>query len=232
MYITIDGCDACGKDSQLHTIREAVIESGIKEENIMYLREPGGSINAERIRDFLLSNDNLENPQKETELLLMMASRVEAHKSAIMPFIKACEDEGLNPTQWAVISNRSHISSYAYQGCENEETMRIYDALMAGSSVIKQDIPIILHACPVELKNRLAEMNLDRIEKENMGRIGWLNINFIDWADAHVDSAEYPYGVVKVRSQDTVGKTTGLLKDKLKQSIDNYMTNYQSQNNV
>ncbi len=102
-FITFEGCDGCGKSTQLRLFSEYLTKNSIPH---IFTREPGGGKISEAIREILLSGKNMEMTD-ECEALLYAASRVQHLRDRVDP---ALEDGQL------VICDRYVDSSLAYQG--------------------------------------------------------------------------------------------------------------------
>ncbi len=101
-FITFEGCDGCGKSTQLKMLSEYLTEKGIPH---IFTREPGGGKISEQIREVLLSGKNLEMTD-ECEALLYAAARVQHLSDRVEPALS----EGK-----LVICDRYVDSSLAYQ---------------------------------------------------------------------------------------------------------------------
>ena len=55
MIISFEGLDGCGKSTQINKLKEYLESTGRK---VAVLREPGGNMISEKIRDILLDNKN------------------------------------------------------------------------------------------------------------------------------------------------------------------------------
>ena len=102
-FITFEGCDGCGKSTQLKKLSEYLTEKGIAH---IFTREPGGGKISEQIREILLSGKNGEMTD-ECEALLYAAARAQHLQDRVEPALS----EGK-----LVICDRYIHSSYAYQG--------------------------------------------------------------------------------------------------------------------
>jgi dTMP kinase len=102
-FIVFDGPDGCGKTTQLKALITRLETDGLK---VRRLREPGGSLIGEQIRDLLLSTKN-EGMDVRCEMLLYMASRAQLVHEHIQPALAAGE---------CVVSDRFASSTLAYQG--------------------------------------------------------------------------------------------------------------------
>jgi len=103
MFITFEGLDFCGKSTQVELLKE-YLESRDKE--VKVIREPGGTLISEKVRNILLDRNNAEMVD-ETELLLFSASRSQLVRETIIPAL----EKGIY-----VVSDRFHDSSIVYQG--------------------------------------------------------------------------------------------------------------------
>ena len=101
-FITFEGCDGCGKSTQLKLLSEYLTENQIPH---IFTREPGGGKISEAIREILLSGKN-EAMTDECEALLFAAARVQHLNDRVEPALK----EGK-----LVICDRYVDSSLAYQ---------------------------------------------------------------------------------------------------------------------
>ena len=101
-FITFEGCDGCGKSTQLALLNEYLTKNGVPH---IFTREPGGGKISEAIREILLNGKNSEMTD-ECEALLYSASRVQHLHDRVEPALK----EGK-----LVICDRYVDSSIAYQ---------------------------------------------------------------------------------------------------------------------
>lgn len=103
-FITIEGCDGVGKTAQNRLLKEYCENS--KQTNIVFTREPGGSVVAEKIRAIILDANN-STLCDECEAFLYAAARVQHLNDIIAPALSAGK---------TVICDRYVDSSYVYQG--------------------------------------------------------------------------------------------------------------------
>ncbi|MDY2986763.1 MAG: dTMP kinase [Peptoniphilus sp.] len=102
LFIAFEGPDGCGKT----TIANKVYEELSRKFNCLKTREPGGTEISEKIRDFILDNNNVEMTSR-TEALLYAASRAQHVEQLIEPALKMGK---------IVICERFIVSSLVYQG--------------------------------------------------------------------------------------------------------------------
>ena len=101
-FITFEGCDGCGKSTQLKMMSEYLSQEGVAH---IFTREPGGGKISEAIREILLSGKNSEMTD-ECEALLYAAARVQHLSDRVEPALAKGE---------LVICDRYVDSSLAYQ---------------------------------------------------------------------------------------------------------------------
>ena len=102
-FITFEGGEGVGKSTQTAHLAKFLQQKGI---SVLTTREPGGSPEAEKIRNLLVSGEvGLWNPK--TEVHLHYAARIQHVANFLMP--------SLEGGKW-VISDRFSDSTLAYQG--------------------------------------------------------------------------------------------------------------------
>ena len=103
-FITFEGCDGCGKSTQLKMMSEYLAGEDVPH---IFTREPGGGKISEAIREILLSGKNSEMTD-ECEALLYAAARVQHLNDRVEPALAKGK---------LVICDRYVDSSLAYQAC-------------------------------------------------------------------------------------------------------------------
>ena len=128
IFITFEGIDGCGKSTQCELLKDYLKNNG---RDFIFVREPGGTVIGERIREILLDKKNTQmNPR--TELLLFEAARAQITEEVIKPAL----DDGR-----IVICDRFFDSSSAYQGMARGMGMDFVAGLnMAATGGLKPDI--------------------------------------------------------------------------------------------
>ena len=101
-FITFEGCDGCGKSTQLKLLSEYLTKNGVAH---IFTREPGGGKISEAIREILLNGKNAEMTD-ECEALLYAAARAQHLRDRVEPALA----EGK-----LVVCDRYVDSSFAYQ---------------------------------------------------------------------------------------------------------------------
>lgn len=102
-FITFEGGEGAGKTTQIQSLAHSLSEQGY---NVVMTREPGGTPEAEKIRNLLVQRDGGQwTPM--AEILLLFAARCMHIEHVIKPALsKGC----------VVISDRFTDSTLAYQG--------------------------------------------------------------------------------------------------------------------
>ncbi|MCB0282613.1 MAG: dTMP kinase [Calditrichae bacterium] len=102
-FFSFEGIDFSGKSTQIDLLRKYFEQKG---EKVYVLREPGGTVISEKIREILLDKKHF-NMNERAEMLLFSAARVQLTVEKIIPVLK----EG-----HFVIADRFVDSTTAYQG--------------------------------------------------------------------------------------------------------------------
>ena len=106
-FIVLDGPNGSGKSTQVNRLRDHFTSLGRK---VVVTREPGGSPQAEQIRDILVNGD-VGRWDAVSEILLFAAARRNHVETVIKPALAAGN---------IVISDRFVPSTIAYQGYGNQ----------------------------------------------------------------------------------------------------------------
>ena len=101
--ITLEGGEGGGKTTQIVRLRDRLTEAG---RDVIALREPGGTVISEQIREVVLSAKNA-GISFTTEVLLFQAARAQIYREIVLPSLEAGK---------VVLMDRSRDSSVVYQG--------------------------------------------------------------------------------------------------------------------
>jgi dTMP kinase len=156
-FITFEGCEGAGKTTQIKLLTDY-----FKNNNIPFIltREPGGAPISEKIRQVILSAENVEM-MPETEALLFAAARAQHIREVIRPNLQ----KGVY-----VLCDRFIDSSFAYQayakGLGFEYINAINERAIDGTM---PDATIFLNISPDDAFKRKggADAN-DRIEQSGL----------------------------------------------------------------
>ncbi len=150
-FISFEGIDACGKSTQVKLLLKQMNKVA---NNTILVREPGGSIISERIREILLDK-NLHEMSERTEALLMTASRSQLTYEKILKNLK----EGKN-----IISDRYSDSTLAYQGGGRDINLDwLINLNNFATFSLEPDITFLIDLHPAEAVKR-KNLQQDRIE--------------------------------------------------------------------
>ncbi len=182
LFITLEGGEGTGKSTQVKLLHAALTSAGV---DAVTTREPGGTPQAERIRNFVIQRD-AGHFDAVTEALLMMSARREHLVDKIWP--------AMEKGAW-VISDRFADSTRAMQGygmgMAQEQIEKIY-AVIAGD--FQPDLTFIFDIDPeVGLKRSLKQLAVtankteateDRYERMGMPFHQRLRNGFLEVAKA------------------------------------------------
>lgn len=154
-FISFEGIDACGKSTQ---VKMLLNHMNVSLNNAILVREPGGSIISEQIRDILL-NKNLNEMSDRTEALLMTGSRAQLTYEKISTNL----NDGKN-----VIADRYSDSTLAYQGGGRGLDLEwLIELNRFATYDLSPDVTFLIDLHPEEAIKRKNNEN-DRIEKAGM----------------------------------------------------------------
>ena len=156
-FITIEGTEGVGKSTNIEFMLNYLHENSI---DSIVTREPGGTENAEKIRDILLNSNNEQVPEI-AELLLFFSARSFHVSNAIIPALKNGK---------SVICDRFTDATIAYQGYGRG--FDISQINMLSSWVLadlKPDITILLDApAEIGMQRTMNRGYRDRMESEDI----------------------------------------------------------------
>lgn len=161
IFITLEGGDGTGKSTQIKLLQQALSAASV---DVLTTREPGGTDQAERIRNLLVQN-NGSYYDPLTEALLLFAARREHLTEKIWP--------ALERGQW-VISDRFADSTRAFQGYGMGLDMQVIENLyqhVAGK--FQPDLTFIFDIDPeAGLKRSMKRLKDNAITEDRYERMG------------------------------------------------------------
>lgn len=153
-FVTFEGGEGAGKGTQLGLLRLALDARGISHVDV---REPGGTVISEHVRELLLSPAH-KNFSPRAELLLYGAARAQIVEEIIEPSLAA----GLN-----VLCDRFYDSTTAYQGFGRDLPLEFIAAMKDFATAdLDPNITIYLDIDPVIGLERATGEGADRLESE------------------------------------------------------------------
>lgn len=159
-YIVIEGPEGSGKTSVADKLIERLRNRF--DYKFMLVREPGGTEVGEEIRSTLLNIRGKQTiaPLPKTEVFLYFAARIQLLEEKITPWL----DSG-----GFVISVRSYLSTYAYQGGGRRLPLRyLKDLKSLAMGKLEPDLALLLSLNPaLGLKRKKNQEELTRFEMEN-----------------------------------------------------------------
>jgi dTMP kinase len=172
VFITFEGGEGAGKSTQISLLADKL---RARELCVTTLREPGGTVVGDRVRDLLLDPAHT-GLDPRAELLLYEASRAELVAQAIVPRVDAGD---------VVVCDRFTDSTLAYQGHGrglDVDGVRALNDWATGGLV--PDITILLDIDPVLGLARATGGGADRLEAEDLAFHMRVRDGFLALADA------------------------------------------------
>ncbi len=155
MLITFEGGEGGGKTTQLALLKEKLVKAG---QQVVLLREPGGTDISEQVREVVLSNKNV-GMAYTTEVLLFQAARAQIYDEIVIPSLKQGK---------LVLIDRSRDSSVVYQGIVRKFGRELIEQLNDISTQQTYPDATLLLDVSVEEGMRRRQMTdkMDRLDNE------------------------------------------------------------------
>jgi dTMP kinase len=154
-FIVLDGVDGCGKTTQARALVESLTREGGAP---LHLREPGGTVLGEEIRELVLGRGH-GAIDAGVELLLFAAARRQMLREKVEPALREGRD---------VVCERFHPSTFAYQAVAGGlEERAVLDVLERWAGDPAPDVVIVIEMAP-ELATERRGAPVDRIEDKGL----------------------------------------------------------------
>jgi len=169
--ITLEGGEGGGKTTQIVQLRERLTKAG---KDVIVLREPGGTMISEQIREVILSTKNV-GMAFTTEVLLFQAARAQIYRELVLPSLEAGK---------VVLMDRSRDSSVVYQGMVRGFGLDLIEQLNNISTKNKYPDLTVLLDVSVEngLQRRASTDKMDRLDLEAQDFHEKVNASFLELA--------------------------------------------------
>ncbi|NIW80291.1 MAG: dTMP kinase [Calditrichae bacterium] len=200
-FISFEGIDFSGKTTQIKRLI-----AGLKKENIevKLVREPGGTVISEKIREILLDATYREM-EAHTEILLYSAARAQLVHQKILPLLKAGE---------YLIADRFFDSTTTYQGYGRSLNIAFVKQLnqFATSNLVPYKT-FFIDISPEEAVRRKEKAGIksDRLESEDISFYQSIRKGFKKLCE------ENPERFVTIPGQGSVEEVSHLIEDTIKQ---------------
>ncbi len=155
LLITLEGGEGAGKSTQIVRLRDKLTKVG---HDVVVVREPGGTVISEQIREIVLSKRHT-GMAYTTEVLLFQAARAQIYREIVLPSLTAGK---------VVLMDRSRDSSVVYQGMVRGFGREMIEQLNdISTKQTKPDLTILLDVDPkVGLERQVANGEVNRFEME------------------------------------------------------------------
>lgn len=153
--ISFEGGEGAGKSVQIKRLRDTLTREGF---DVVVVREPGGTVISEQIREVVLSAKNI-GIAYTTEVLLFQAARAQLYRELVLPSLEA---------QKIVLMDRTRDSSAVYQGIVRGFGLDVIEQLNAISTKNTYPDLTFLLDIPIEvgLARRAQTEKMDRLDME------------------------------------------------------------------
>jgi dTMP kinase len=196
-FISFEGIDGCGKSTQVKMLVNTMNNT---ERNTILVREPGGTIISEEIRQILLHR-HISNISDRTEALLMTGSRAQLTYEVIMPKLI----NGQN-----VIADRFYDSTLAYQGGGRKLDLDWLIKLNHFATYdLEPDVTFLIDILPEEASKRKSKEG-DRIERAGIELQTLVRDTYLEL------SIRFKERIVVIDGHDTIENIHSLIIEELK----------------
>lgn len=138
MFVSIDGCDGCGKTTQIERLAQWLCGQGYQ---VLTCRDPGTTPLGETVRQVVLHRHDLRIDPR-AEMLLYMAARAQLVDEVIRPALSAGK---------TVLSDRYLLANVVYQGYGGGlEVAQLWEVGRVAVAGLMPDLTIVLDV-PVEV---------------------------------------------------------------------------------
>lgn len=168
--LTLEGGEGGGKTTQLVRLRERLLKAG---HDVVVLREPGGTVISEQIRDVVLSAKNV-GIAFTTEVLLFQAARAQIYREIVLPSLEAGK---------VVLMDRSRDSSVVYQGFVRGFEIDLIEQLNDISTkntvpnlTLLLDVPVGIGLARRELSGKKDRLDMEAADFHEKVRQGYLQL--------------------------------------------------------
>jgi dTMP kinase len=155
VFISFEGIEGSGKSTQIDLLESHLMELGYK---VAKLREPGGTLMGEKIRDIFLQ-DTSEKVDPITEAFLLYASR----KHLDQNFLREKINQG-----YIVIADRYSDATVAYQCFGKGLEKDFIDLIHNSSNLLTPDLTFYMDISAEMSRERISYREMDRMESESV----------------------------------------------------------------
>jgi dTMP kinase len=155
VFISFEGIEGSGKSTQIDLLESHLMELGYK---VAKLREPGGTLMGEKIRDIFLQ-DTSEKVDPITEAFLLYASR----KHLDQNFLREKINQG-----YIVIADRYSDATVAYQSFGKGLEKDFIDLIHNSSNLLTPDLTFYMDISAEMSRERISDREMDRMESESV----------------------------------------------------------------
>jgi dTMP kinase len=185
MFVSIDGCDGCGKSTQVELLAQWLRRQG---RAVVTCRDPGSTPLGEAIRGILLDRHDL-HIHRRSEMLLYMAARTQMVEEVIRPAL----EEGKT-----VLSDRYLLANVVYQGYGGGlDVATLWEVGQIATAGLMPDLTIVLDV-PAEVAAARIDRPLDRMEQQGTAFHARVRQGFL------MEAAHAPERIVVVNAARTI----------------------------
>jgi dTMP kinase len=174
MFISFEGLDGCGKTTQINLLAEKLKSLSY---DVVFVREPGGTVISERIREILLDTKH-HGMNQIAELLLFSAARAQLVNEIIKPALAQSK---------IVLCDRYVDSTTAYQGYGRGLRLGAVKTINTVATLgVMPHLTFIIDLSLEQLEERKKRSGSDADRMELSGRLFYENVRhgYLEMAQA------------------------------------------------
>ena len=185
MFITFEGIEGSGKSTQIRMLKEALLA---KQHEVIVLREPGGTILGEKVREAFLEK-TIEKISVETETFLLYASRKHLDQNLLKPSLASKK---------FVICDRYYDATEAYQCYGKGLSREFFQSLNKICNLSKPEITFYIDITSEISKERISNRERDRMEAEEMDFFNKVREGYLKITEENIER------IYKINGIDTI----------------------------
>jgi dTMP kinase len=204
MFITFEGTEGSGKTTIINFLKEIFLSNGL---DVLVTREPGGDRISEKIREILLSRDNVDICPI-TEVLLFAASRSQHYAQVIKKALYA---------QKIVLCDRFIDSSIVYQGIArgvNVDQIIAINEIAIGGKKNLPDFVFVLNSRPEIGMKRIFQKQGREVNRLDLEDLSFHQLIYQGYLDI---TKKNPSRYILINAEGTIEETLAEVVEVLKQ---------------
>jgi dTMP kinase len=155
ILISFEGGEGGGKTTQIALVKEKLAQQG---QEVISLREPGGTDVSEQIREVVLSAKNT-GISFTAEVLLFQAARAQIYEEIVIPSLEAGKVVLMDRTRDSSVIYQGIVRGFGVEAIENLNNLSTHSTFPSATLLL--DVPV-----EIGLARRAQTGEMNRLDKE------------------------------------------------------------------